>query len=97
MGNGEQYIWKPPEDDDIMFQHKQMGIVSSHAGENMAASAAGVSVHLVFQVLRHILYFSFYAVKMSSRYYTFLKRCLWIIPEYFFTHKHYFRVNQKQL
>ncbi len=48
MGNGEQYIWKPPEDDDIMFQHKQMGIVSSHAGENMAASAAGVSVHLVF-------------------------------------------------
>lgn len=48
MGNGEQYIWKPPEDDDIIFQHKQMGILSSHAGENMAASAAGVSVHLVF-------------------------------------------------
>lgn len=43
MGNGEQYIWKPPEDDDIIFQHKQMGILSSHAGENMAASAAGVS------------------------------------------------------
>ncbi|XP_016086681.1 uncharacterized protein [Sinocyclocheilus grahami] len=42
MGNGEQYIWKPPEDDDI-FQHKQMGILSSHAGENMAASAAGIT------------------------------------------------------
>lgn len=49
MGNGEQYIWKPPEDDDVIFQHKQMGILGSHAGENMAASAAGVSVHLVFQ------------------------------------------------
>ncbi|XP_073675435.1 uncharacterized protein [Garra rufa] len=43
MGNGEQYIWKPPEDDDIIFQHKQMGILSSHAGENMAASAAGIT------------------------------------------------------
>ncbi|XP_051525260.1 uncharacterized protein LOC127424277 isoform X2 [Myxocyprinus asiaticus] len=43
MGNGEQYIWKPPEDDDIIFQHKQMGILSSHAEENMAASAAGIT------------------------------------------------------
>ncbi|XP_026104887.1 uncharacterized protein LOC113076444 isoform X2 [Carassius auratus] len=43
MGNGEQYIWKPPEDDDIIFQQKQMGILSSHAGENMAASAAGIT------------------------------------------------------
>ncbi|XP_042618109.1 WAS/WASL-interacting protein family member 2-like isoform X2 [Cyprinus carpio] len=43
MGNGEQYIWKPPEEDDIIFQHKQMGILSSHAGENMAASAAGIT------------------------------------------------------
>lgn len=68
MGNGEQYIWKPPEEDDIIFQHKQMGIQSSHAGENMAASAAGVSVHLVFHtVLRNILYFSFCAVKKSCR------------------------------
>jgi len=67
MGNGEQYIWKPPEEDDIIFQHKQMGILSSHAGENMAASAAGVSVHLVFHtVLGHIL-FSFCAVKQSCR------------------------------
>lgn len=68
MGNGEQYIWKPPEDDDIIFQHKQMGILSSHAGENMAASAAGVSVHIVFHtVLRHILNFSFCAVKKFCR------------------------------
>lgn len=68
MGNGEQYIWKPPEDDDIIFQHKQMGIQSSHAGENMAASAAGVSVHLVFHtVLRNILCPSFCAVKKSCR------------------------------
>ncbi|XP_051965185.1 uncharacterized protein LOC127631191 isoform X2 [Xyrauchen texanus] len=43
MGNGEQYIWKPPEDDDIIFQHKQMGIPGSHAEENMAASAAGIA------------------------------------------------------
>ncbi|XP_059378853.1 uncharacterized protein LOC132114634 isoform X2 [Carassius carassius] len=43
MGNGEQYIWKPPEDDDIIFQQKQMCILSSHAGENMAASAAGIT------------------------------------------------------
>ncbi|NP_001116786.1 uncharacterized protein LOC570575 isoform 1 [Danio rerio] len=43
MGNGEQYIWKPPEDDDVIFQHKQMGILGSHAGENMAASAAGIT------------------------------------------------------
>ncbi|XP_065102988.1 uncharacterized protein [Paramisgurnus dabryanus] len=43
MGNGEQYIWKPPEDDDIIFQHKQMGILSSHMAENMAASAAGIT------------------------------------------------------
>ncbi|TRZ02578.1 hypothetical protein DNTS_018281 [Danionella cerebrum] len=43
MGNGEQYIWKPPEDDDIIFQHKQMGILGSHTGESMAASAAGIS------------------------------------------------------
>ncbi|XP_056319657.1 uncharacterized protein si:dkey-70p6.1 isoform X2 [Danio aesculapii] len=43
MGNGEQYIWKPPEDDDVIFQHKQMGILGSHAGETMAASAAGIT------------------------------------------------------
>ncbi|KAA0714088.1 Lck-interacting transmembrane adapter 1 [Triplophysa tibetana] len=42
MGNGEQYIWKPPEDDDFMFQHKQMGMLSLQAGESMAASAAGI-------------------------------------------------------
>ncbi|XP_057213409.1 uncharacterized protein si:dkey-70p6.1 isoform X2 [Triplophysa rosa] len=43
MGNGEQYIWKPPEDDDFIFQHKQMGMLSLHAGESMAASAAGIT------------------------------------------------------
>ncbi|XP_051950676.1 uncharacterized protein si:dkey-70p6.1 isoform X2 [Xyrauchen texanus] len=43
MGNGEQYIWKPPEDDEIIFQHKQMGVLGSHTGENTAASAAGIT------------------------------------------------------
>lgn len=55
MGNGEQYIWKPPEDDDFIFQHKQMGMLSSHAGESMAASAAGVSMLLVFYTVENKL------------------------------------------
>ena len=29
MGNGEQYIWKPPEDDDIITLH-----APPHRGEN---------------------------------------------------------------
>lgn len=37
IGNGEEYIWKPPEDDDIMFQPKHIGPLSPHMGENMAA------------------------------------------------------------
>ncbi|XP_072537928.1 uncharacterized protein [Salminus brasiliensis] len=43
IGNGEEYIWKPPEDDDIMFQHKHIGPLSPHMGDSMAASAAGIS------------------------------------------------------
>lgn len=42
IGNGEEYIWKPPEDDDIMYQHKHIGPLSPHLGDSMAASAAGV-------------------------------------------------------
>ncbi|XP_060786803.1 basic salivary proline-rich protein 1 isoform X2 [Neoarius graeffei] len=37
IGNGEEYIWKPPEDDDIIFQPKHIGPLSPHMGENMAA------------------------------------------------------------
>lgn len=75
MGNGEQYIWKPPEDDAITFQQEQMGILISHAGENMAASAAGVSVHLVFHSPEtHTLFLIL--CSQNVYYYTFLKHCL---------------------
>ncbi|XP_070962012.1 uncharacterized protein [Oncorhynchus clarkii lewisi] len=41
MGNGEQYIWKPPEDDDIiMLQNKPLGPLSPHSGENIQPSTA---------------------------------------------------------
>ncbi|XP_028848413.1 uncharacterized protein LOC114797642 isoform X2 [Denticeps clupeoides] len=44
MGNGEQYIWKPPEDDDFtILQHKQIGPLSPHTADNMQASAAGIA------------------------------------------------------
>lgn len=44
MGNGEQYIWKPPEDDDmLMHQNKALGPVGAHTVENMQPSAAVVS------------------------------------------------------
>lgn len=40
MGNGEQYIWKPPEDADIiMLQNKPLG---QHTVENIQPSAAAV-------------------------------------------------------
>lgn len=44
MGNGEQYIWKPPEDDDmLMLQNKALGPLGAHTVENIQPSAAAVS------------------------------------------------------
>ncbi|CAI5648273.1 basic salivary proline-rich protein 4 isoform X2 [Oreochromis niloticus] len=44
MGNGEQYIWKPPEDDDmLMLQNKALGPLSAHTVENIQPSAAAVA------------------------------------------------------
>lgn len=44
MGNGEQYIWKPPEDEDmLMLQNKALGPLGAHTVENIQPSAAAVS------------------------------------------------------
>ncbi|XP_016891445.1 uncharacterized protein LOC103385403 isoform X2 [Cynoglossus semilaevis] len=44
MGNGEQYIWKPPEDDDMfMLQSKALAPLGSHTVENIQPSAAAVA------------------------------------------------------
>ncbi|XP_029993718.1 uncharacterized protein LOC115421865 isoform X2 [Sphaeramia orbicularis] len=44
MGNGEQYIWKPPEEDDIiMLQNKGLGQLGAHTMENIQPSAAAVA------------------------------------------------------
>lgn len=44
MGNGEQYIWKPPEDDEmLMHQNKALGPLGAHTVENIQPSAAVVS------------------------------------------------------
>ncbi|XP_029012874.1 basic salivary proline-rich protein 4 isoform X5 [Betta splendens] len=44
MGNGEQYIWKPPEDEDmLMLQNKALGPVGAHTMENIQPSAAAVA------------------------------------------------------
>lgn len=49
MGNGEQYIWKPPEDDDmLMLQNKALGPLSAHTVENIQPSAAAVSWGFLF-------------------------------------------------
>uniref|UniRef100_A0A8C6T258 Si:dkey-70p6.1 n=1 Tax=Neogobius melanostomus TaxID=47308 RepID=A0A8C6T258_9GOBI len=43
MGNGEQYIWKPPEEDEIMMlQNKALGPLA-HTVENIQPSAAAVA------------------------------------------------------
>ncbi|KAL2103291.1 hypothetical protein ACEWY4_000159 [Coilia grayii] len=39
MGNGEEYIWKPPDEDDFMIQHKQIGPL----GDSIQPSAAGIA------------------------------------------------------
>ncbi|XP_044206343.1 uncharacterized protein si:dkey-70p6.1 isoform X2 [Thunnus albacares] len=44
MGNGEQYIWKPPEDEEIvMLQNKALGPLAAHTVENIQPSAAVVA------------------------------------------------------
>ncbi|XP_057685813.1 basic salivary proline-rich protein 1 [Corythoichthys intestinalis] len=44
MGNGEQYIWKPPEDEDVLALHsKAPGPVGMHAMDNVQPSAAVVA------------------------------------------------------
>nr|XP_033483801.1 uncharacterized protein si:dkey-70p6.1 isoform X2 [Epinephelus lanceolatus] len=44
MGNGEQYIWKPPEDEDmLMHQNKALGPLGAHTVENIQPSAAVVA------------------------------------------------------
>ncbi|XP_013888818.1 uncharacterized protein si:dkey-70p6.1 isoform X2 [Austrofundulus limnaeus] len=44
MGNGEQYIWKPPEDDDmLMLQNKALVPLGAHTVENIQPSAAAVA------------------------------------------------------
>ncbi|XP_028308195.1 uncharacterized protein LOC114466718 isoform X1 [Gouania willdenowi] len=44
MGNGEQYIWKPPEDDDmLLLQNQALGPLSAHTVENIQPSAAAVA------------------------------------------------------
>lgn len=44
MGNGEQYIWKPPEDEDVfVLQNKAAGPLGAHTVENIQPSAAAVS------------------------------------------------------
>ncbi|XP_037539859.1 uncharacterized protein si:dkey-70p6.1 isoform X2 [Nematolebias whitei] len=44
MGNGEQYIWKPPEEDDVlMLQNKALAPLGAHTVENIQPSAAAVA------------------------------------------------------
>lgn len=44
MGNGEQYIWKPPEEEDvILLQNKALGPLGAITVENIQPSAAVVS------------------------------------------------------
>ncbi|XP_069560368.1 SR-related and CTD-associated factor 4 isoform X2 [Brachyistius frenatus] len=44
MGNGEQYIWKPPEDEEmLMLQNKGLAPLGAHTVENIQPSAAVVA------------------------------------------------------
>nr|XP_057906987.1 uncharacterized protein C6orf132 homolog isoform X1 [Doryrhamphus excisus] len=44
MGNGEQYIWKPPEDEDaLMLHNKALGPLGAHTVECIQPSAAVVA------------------------------------------------------
>ncbi|XP_036386234.1 collagen alpha-1(I) chain-like [Megalops cyprinoides] len=45
MGNGEQYIWKPPEDDDmVMLPPKHMGPHNPQQGDNTQSQPASAGV-----------------------------------------------------
>ena len=43
MGNGEQYIWKPPEDDDIITLHAPPHLPETRKGQPPAPTAKEVS------------------------------------------------------
>ncbi|XP_034733362.1 uncharacterized protein si:dkey-70p6.1 [Etheostoma cragini] len=44
MGNGEQYIWKPPEEEEMaMHQTKALGPLSAHTVENIQPAATVVA------------------------------------------------------
>ncbi|XP_077442075.1 uncharacterized protein LOC144063931 isoform X1 [Vanacampus margaritifer] len=44
MGNGEQYIWKPPEDEDVLMLHnKALAPLGAHTMESIQPSAAVVA------------------------------------------------------
>ncbi|XP_060930267.1 uncharacterized protein si:dkey-70p6.1 [Limanda limanda] len=44
MGNGEQYIWKPPEDEELLLlQNKALGQLGAQTLENLQPSAAAVA------------------------------------------------------
>lgn len=44
MGNGEQYIWKPPEDDEMLVhQNKALAPLGAHTVDSIQPSAAVVS------------------------------------------------------
>lgn len=44
MGNGEQYIWKPPEDDEMLaHQNKALAPLGAHTVDSIQPSAAVVS------------------------------------------------------
>lgn len=44
MGNGEQYIWKPPEDEEMLaHQNKALAPLGAHTVDSIQPSAAVVS------------------------------------------------------
>ena len=49
MGNGEQYIWKPPEDDDIITLHPPPHRIENGQGHPSPPTAKEV-VHLCVYV-----------------------------------------------
>lgn len=46
MGNGEQYIWKPPEEEEMLVhQAKALGPLGAHTAETVQPPAAVVRRH----------------------------------------------------
>lgn len=81
MGNGEQYIWKPPEDDDMfMLQSKALAPLGSHTVENIQPSAAAVSedssawtsisLGFFFFFLKFILLFFYVHIFMKALFFS---------------------------